>query len=103
MAERKNIVGFKKFSDIKEDKSKLKEVNPSMDVTPDTDSDLPMNPNLPDLEEQMKYQEKLIDIYLRYFKMGTLLNSESYDVNLNDFETEKSESENLDEEIEEGE
>lgn len=65
--------------------------------------DICMNPNLPDLEEQMKYQEKLIDIYIRYFKMGTLLNSESYDVNLNDFDTENSGTENLDEEIEEGE
>jgi antitoxin component YwqK of YwqJK toxin-antitoxin module len=63
--------------------------------------DICMNPNLPDLEEQMKYQEKLIDIYIRYFKMGTLLNSESYGVNLNDFETEKSETDNLEEEIEE--
>ena len=48
MAERKNIIGFKKFSDIKESKSsKIKEMDPSMDVSPDTDSDLPMNPNLP--------------------------------------------------------
>ena len=47
MAERKNIVGFKKFSDIKESKSKIKEIDPSMEVSPDTDSDLPMNPNLP--------------------------------------------------------
>lgn len=54
MAERKNIVGFKKFSDIKEDKSKLKEINPSVDVTPDTDSDLPMNPNLPDKSKKIE-------------------------------------------------
>jgi hypothetical protein len=47
MAERKNIIGFKKFSDIKESKSKIKEIDPSMEVSPDTDSDLPMNPNLP--------------------------------------------------------
>lgn len=46
MAERKNIVGFKKFSDIKSNK-KLEEVNPSTDIKPDTDSDRPMNPNLP--------------------------------------------------------
>jgi antitoxin component YwqK of YwqJK toxin-antitoxin module len=69
--------------------------------------DICMNPNLPDLEEQMKYQEKLIDIYIRYFNMGTLLNSESYDVNLNDFDTEKKDTENSEidseEEIEEGE
>jgi hypothetical protein len=47
MAERKNIIGFKKFSEIKESKSKIKEMDPSMSVSPDTDSDIPMNPNLP--------------------------------------------------------
>jgi len=47
MVERKNIIGFKKFSEIKESKSKIKEMDPSMDVSPDTDSDIPMNPNLP--------------------------------------------------------
>ena len=46
MAESKKIVGFKKFSDIKTNSSKIEEVNPSLDLTPDTDSDLPMNPNL---------------------------------------------------------
>ena len=46
MAESKKIVGFKKFSDIKSSSSKIEEVNPSLDLTPDTDSDLPMNPNL---------------------------------------------------------
>lgn len=44
MAEKRNIVGFKKFSDIKSNK-KLEEVNPSMDIKPD--SSLPMNPNIP--------------------------------------------------------
>ncbi len=48
--------------------------------------DICMNPNLPDLEEQMKYQEKMLDIYIRYFKNGKLLNSEYYDLNLNEFE-----------------
>jgi len=47
MAEKKsNIVGFKKFSEIK-GKSKIEEVNPSMSITPQTDADLPANPNLP--------------------------------------------------------
>jgi hypothetical protein len=41
----KKIVGFKKFSDIKST-SKIEEVNPSMDVRPETDSDRPANPNL---------------------------------------------------------
>jgi hypothetical protein len=45
MATDRKIAGFKKFSEIK--KSKVEEVNPSMDIAPDTDSDLPMNPNLP--------------------------------------------------------
>ena len=42
---KKNIVGFKKFSDIK--KSKIEEVELSSGLTPDSDSDRPMNPNLP--------------------------------------------------------
>lgn len=44
MLEKKNIVGFKKFSDIKSNK-KLEEVNPSTGIKPDVD--LPMNPNTP--------------------------------------------------------
>jgi hypothetical protein len=48
MAENKrNIVGFKKFTDLKS-KSKIEEVDPSVGATPDTDADLPMNPNLPE-------------------------------------------------------
>jgi hypothetical protein len=43
MADKKNIVGFKKFSDIKS--KKLDEVDPSENVMPD--DILPMNPNLP--------------------------------------------------------
>lgn len=44
MADKKNIVGFKKFSDMK--KSKVEEVDLSSGLTPDTDANLPMNPNL---------------------------------------------------------
>jgi hypothetical protein len=43
MADNKKIVGFKKFSDIKSNSSKVEEVD--MSLTPDTD--LPMNPNTP--------------------------------------------------------
>jgi hypothetical protein len=46
MAESKKIVGFKKFSDIKAGSSKIEEVDPSLDLTPDTDSDRPMIPNV---------------------------------------------------------
>jgi hypothetical protein len=48
MAEnKKNIAGFKKFSDInsKSNKSKIEEINPSLEVSPEKDSDRPMNPN----------------------------------------------------------
>jgi hypothetical protein len=41
----KKIVGFKKFSDIKTE-SKIEEVDPSVGMAPESDSDRPMNPNL---------------------------------------------------------
>lgn len=45
MAENKrNVVGFKRFSDMK--KSKVEEIDLSSGLTPDSDSDRPMNPNL---------------------------------------------------------
>lgn len=50
--------------------------------------DICMNPNLPDLEERMETQEKMLDIYIRYFKLGKVLNSEYYDLNLNNYEEE---------------
>ena len=46
MADSKKIVGFKKFSDIKAGSSKIEEVDPSLDLAPETDSDRPMIPNL---------------------------------------------------------
>ena len=46
MAENNKIVGFKKFTDIKS-KSKVEEVDPSVSAQPMTDSDRPMNPNMP--------------------------------------------------------
>ena len=45
MADNKKVVGFKKFSEIK-GKSKIEEIDPSLPVSPDTDGDRPMNPNL---------------------------------------------------------
>jgi len=42
MSDNKKIVGFKKFSDIKSDSSKVEEVD--MSLTPD--KELPMNPNI---------------------------------------------------------
>ena len=45
MADNKKVVGFKKFSEIK-GKSKIEEIDPSLPVSPETDGDRPMNPNL---------------------------------------------------------
>lgn len=45
MADNKKVVGFKKFSEIK-GKSKIEEIDPSLPISGDTDSDRPMNPNL---------------------------------------------------------
>ena len=51
--------------------------------------DICLNPNLPDLEEEIKYREKLLDIIITNYKLGKALNKEFYDVNLNDFEEEE--------------
>lgn len=44
MADKKNVVGFKKFSELKA-KAGIEEVE--LSLTPKKDSDIPMNPNLP--------------------------------------------------------
>jgi hypothetical protein len=41
---------------------------------------------MPDLEEQISYREKLLDIVITNYRMGKALNKEFYDVNLNDYE-----------------
>jgi hypothetical protein len=54
MADKKNVVGFKKFSELKS-KSGIQEVGLSLD--PKTGSDIPMNPNLP--EESNKVERPI--------------------------------------------
>ena len=61
--------------------------------------DICLNPNLPDLEEEIKYREKLLDIVITNYKMGKALNKEFYDVNLNTYE-EESEEEIIESDIE---
>ena len=56
MAENRKIAGFKKFSDIKS-KPGLEEVE--LNSRPETDSDLPANPNTPDVADR-KHIEKPI-------------------------------------------
>ena len=54
-----------------------------------------MNPNLPDLEKQQKYQENLLDITILNYMMGRLMNTQYYDVNMNRvLEIEESKKEN---------
>lgn len=48
--------------------------------------DICLNPNMPNLEEEIKYREKLLDIMITNYKMGKALNKEFYDVNMNNFE-----------------
>jgi hypothetical protein len=61
MADNKKVVGFKRFSDIK--KSKMEELDPSLPVSPETDGDRPMNPNLSkdsDKVERLKSRKDII-------------------------------------------
>lgn len=53
MSENKKVVGFKKFSEIK-GKSKIEEIDASLPVSGETDSDLPMNPNLPKKSDKVE-------------------------------------------------
>jgi len=45
-----------------------------------------LNPNLPNLEEEMKYREHLIDIQIVNYKLGIEVNKEYYNLNLNEEE-----------------
>jgi hypothetical protein len=67
--------------------------------------DICLNPNLPDLEKEIKYRENLLDITITNFKLGKSLNKQFYDINMNRFLDVEEETENdgSDEENEEGE
>lgn len=45
--------------------------------------DICMNPNLPDLERRIEFQENMLDINIRYFHLGKIISSEFYDINNN--------------------
>ena len=47
--------------------------------------DICLNPNLPDLEEEIKYRENLLDIKITNYSMGKSLNTQYYDINMNTF------------------
>lgn len=48
--------------------------------------DICLNPNLPDLESEIKYRENLLDITITNYKLGRALNKQFYDVDMNRFE-----------------
>jgi len=45
--------------------------------------DICLNPNMENLEETMKYQENILDIEVNYYRMGTVLKSEFYGIDMN--------------------
>lgn len=64
--------------------------------------DICLNPNLPNLEEEIKYREKLLDIVITNYHMGKALNKEYYDVNLNNYGEESTgDLKEIEEEVEE--
>ena len=65
--------------------------------------DICLNPNLPDLAEEIKYRENLLDVTITNYKLGKSLNKQYYDINMNRFyeEDETAESEIQNESIEE--
>ena len=61
MAERKrNIVGFKKFSDLKQNPEEFDLA--SLPVTPENELDRPMYPNLPDNKTKKQVRAKLNEV-----------------------------------------
>ena len=44
---------------------------------------LSLNPDLPNLEKEQKYQENLLDITIKNYRVGKLLSSQYFDVNMN--------------------
>ena len=72
--------------------------------------DICLNPNLPDLEKEIRYRENLLDITIISYSKGKVINRQYYDVNMNRFtefddeeQEEPSESEELLNDLEETE
>ncbi len=59
--------------------------------------DICLNPNLPDLEEEMKYRENLLDIKITNYDLGKSLNTQYYDINMNRFIDDNEEEEEIEE------
>lgn len=56
--------------------------------------DICLNPNMPDIEEELRYRENFLDIQIINYRLGSERNREYYDINMNEFiELEEGESE----------
>ncbi|NRA11053.1 MAG: hypothetical protein HRT57_03750 [Crocinitomicaceae bacterium] len=42
-----------------------------------------LNPNMPDLEDEIKFRENMLDIEIIYYRLGKSLHTEMYDINMN--------------------
>lgn len=62
--------------------------------------DICLNPNLPDLEKEIKYRENLLDIKITNYRLGKAINSQYYDINMNAFRDAEEEIEEVEELIE---
>ena len=51
--------------------------------------DICLNPNLPDLEKEIKTREQQLDIIITNYKLGKALNKEFYDINWGQFDDDK--------------
>lgn len=47
--------------------------------------DICLNPNMPDLEDELRFRENFIDIQVINYKFGKALHKEYYDINMNEF------------------
>lgn len=60
--------------------------------------DICLNPNLPNLKEEIKYRENLLDITITNYKLGKSMNKQYYDVDMNQFSDVEDDTEFLEEE-----
>jgi antitoxin component YwqK of YwqJK toxin-antitoxin module len=42
-----------------------------------------LNPNMPDIEEEIKYRENMLDIEIIYYRLGKSFHTEMYDIDMN--------------------
>ena len=47
--------------------------------------DICLNPNLPDLEEEIEYRENLLDVTITSYRLGKVISVQYYDINMNRF------------------